>query len=198
MFACFFAKDKRERDYKKGFKLLKSNAKRIIEEDEFSDYVSENITLIDFLGWAYERGYGVKRNEKQAIKYTEYCADQGLGEDIYRLGILYLRAKDKTLRNKDYAETYLYQAGQCYTCNAFYCLAYYFETGKYLGVDLEKAKFYYACVLENEEKEETYYKNAVIRLKNLDNNFYEKVMSSIEDGRQIGPYIRYNENDNNC
>jgi TPR repeat protein len=48
------------------------------------DMYAQNI-----LGFMYEKGQGVEKDEREAVKWFSHAADQGLGEAQHNLGVMY-------------------------------------------------------------------------------------------------------------
>ena len=55
-----------------------------------------------WLGWMYDKGYGVPENDSEAIRWYRKAAEQGLSAAQNRLGVMHYNGEGVT---KDYAET---------------------------------------------------------------------------------------------
>lgn len=91
-----------------------------------------------FVGWMYQEGIGISKNEEEAFKWYKQAAELGSASAQFYLAKWYSK-------NRDYKESfgwYKKSASSNYS-PALYRLGWFYEVGKYVTSDLDKAIFYY-------------------------------------------------------
>ena len=132
-------------DYGKAFHYL--------DETAYSDNRWASQWSCFYLGRMYQNGFGVEKDEKKALGYFEYAAEQGLAAAMVEVGYMYCMGYG-CVQDLDKAVSWFKKGTEAGDANAAYYLAIFYEDPQY-GNDPEKADFYQqkAADMGNEDAE---------------------------------------------
>ena len=96
-----YAKDEYQQNFDKAFKYAKDATDMILNKN--SKPSKDECEVIIQLALCYDFGKGTEKNEKEALKYYEYCSNQGIGHAQYNAACIYAYTEDKELQNVSHA-----------------------------------------------------------------------------------------------
>lgn len=97
-----------------------------------------NVEAQTLVGWLYQNGFGIAKNEEEASNWFKRASNNGSVEAEFNLGKM---AAGKRNYNEAF-QYYLSSANRGYA-PALFRLGWIYENGRALPVDIERAIFYY-------------------------------------------------------
>ena len=123
-------------DYKTAFNELEPLAD---EDNEAVQYT---------LGWMYDHGKGVLKDDKEAARWYLKAAKQGLAPAQYSLGLMYVRGQGVLKDYKEAVKWFMKAAEQGFAL-AQYNIGVMYANGEGVLKDLSKAKYWIKKAYEN-------------------------------------------------
>lgn len=108
----------------------------------------EDPVLRYFFGYCREHGYGMERNDADAVTWYRLAAKQGYREGLYRLAGLYECGRG-VAQDLEAAFSFYGQAAEQGLPCAQYCLGRMYEKGSGVAMDIEKAREWYGKAAGN-------------------------------------------------
>ena len=128
------------------------------------------------LALCYDFGKGTDKNEKEALKYYDYCGKQGMGHALYNAACIYAYSEDKDIKNIELALEMFKDAAKNKYGDGDFQLGYLYHTGEIVPKDLKKAEYYYSKALRdsNLDSQEEYCEE---NLKEISEETLNRVLS---------------------
>ena len=169
-----YAEDEYQQDFDKAFEYAKKATDLILKKNPKPS--RDECEVIIQLALCYDFGKGIEKNQKEALKYYEYCAKQGIGHALYNAAYIYAYSEDKELKNISRALDWFKEAADKGYGDGDFQLGYLYHTGDIAPKDLKKAEYYYSKALRdaNLESQIEYCKD---NLKEISEETLNRVLS---------------------
>lgn len=170
-----YAVDNYQRDFEKAFEYALEGSKKVMAKNPNPKRGDVCESVIQ-LALCYNFAKGCKKDEKEALKYYQYCSKCGMPLAMYNAACIYGYSEDESLRDIDKSIKLFQHAANLDYGDAFYELGYLYHLGEKVEKDLILAKRYYAHAIRLGNGE-SHNEDAITNLKEIDPEFTDKVVS---------------------
>ena len=169
-----YAEDEYQQNHEKAFEYAKEGSEIVMKNH--SNPNKDDCEVVIQFALCYGFGKGTDVNEKEALKYYEYCAKGGMNLAIYNAGCIYAETNDKDLKNISRAIEYFEKANDNGYGDGYFKLGYMYHVGENVPENLDKAKYYYAKAIRD-SKFDYQEENCKENLKEISEDLYNRVIS---------------------
>ena len=169
-----YASDEYQQNFEKAFEFAKEASDIILKKHSKPN--KDECEILIQLALCYDFGKGTDKNEKEALKYYDYCGKQGMGHALYNAACIYAYSEDKDIKNIELALEMFKDAAKNKYGDGDFQLGYLYHTGEIVPKDLKKAEYYYSKALRdsNLDSQEEYCEE---NLKEISEETLNRVLS---------------------